>query len=194
MADELPLNCHTPAIAEYDSTIDPQEHLSRFKNAVLLHRYIDGIKCQVFVTIFAQAAQQWFNQLPPAMIESFQEFHSLFLHQFATSRKHRKDRIKPLLNPQEGRRALEGVPPTFQHSRLGGPNGDPGSGQRLLRKGLLDGDFFKSLAKKPATKLDALLSREANILIWRIPRHPSGKDEEKRGRKTKMKVPPKSQG
>ncbi|KAL0394375.1 UNVERIFIED_CONTAM: hypothetical protein Slati_4403700 [Sesamum latifolium] len=58
MADELPLNCCTPAIAEYDGTTDPMEHLSRFENAALLHRYTDGIKCRVFVTTFARAAQQ----------------------------------------------------------------------------------------------------------------------------------------
>ncbi|KAL0386282.1 UNVERIFIED_CONTAM: hypothetical protein Sradi_3022500 [Sesamum radiatum] len=90
MADELPVNCQTPAIAEYDGTTDPQEHLSRLEDAVLLHRYTDDIKCRVFITTFAGAAQQWFNQLPPAVIGSFQEFRSLFLHQFASSRKHRK--------------------------------------------------------------------------------------------------------
>ncbi|KAL0439541.1 UNVERIFIED_CONTAM: hypothetical protein Slati_2437100 [Sesamum latifolium] len=87
MADELPLNCRTPAIAEYDGTADPMEHLSRFENAALLHRYTDGIKCRVFVTTFAGAAQQWFNQLPVGAIGSFQEFRSLFLHQFTSSRK-----------------------------------------------------------------------------------------------------------
>ncbi|KAL0433289.1 UNVERIFIED_CONTAM: hypothetical protein Slati_2663200 [Sesamum latifolium] len=77
MADELPLNCRTPAIAEYDGTTDPMEHLSHFENIALLHRYTDEIKCRVFVTTFARAAQQWFNQLPDGAIGSFQEFCSL---------------------------------------------------------------------------------------------------------------------
>ncbi|KAL0395048.1 UNVERIFIED_CONTAM: hypothetical protein Slati_4471000 [Sesamum latifolium] len=93
MADELPLNCRTPAIAEYDGAADPMEHLSRFENAALLHRYTDGIKCRVFVTTFAGAAQQWFNQLTVGAIGSFQEFCSLFLHQFASSRKVRKTEL-----------------------------------------------------------------------------------------------------
>ncbi|KAL0400020.1 UNVERIFIED_CONTAM: hypothetical protein Sradi_2345300 [Sesamum radiatum] len=88
MADELPVNCQTLAIAKYDGTTDPQEHLSRFEDAALLYRYTDGIKCGLFVTTFTRAAQQWFNQLPPVVIESFREFRSLFLHQFASSRKH----------------------------------------------------------------------------------------------------------
>ncbi|KAL0456593.1 UNVERIFIED_CONTAM: hypothetical protein Slati_0998500 [Sesamum latifolium] len=87
------MNCRTPAIAEYDGTTDLQEHLSRFENAALLHRYTDDIKFQVFVTTFTRDAQQWFNQLPPAVIGSFQEFRSLFLHQFASSRKHRKTEL-----------------------------------------------------------------------------------------------------
>ncbi|KAL0463083.1 UNVERIFIED_CONTAM: hypothetical protein Slati_0195900 [Sesamum latifolium] len=93
MADKLPVNCRTLAIAEYDGTTNPQEHLSRFENAALLHRYTDGIKYRVFVTTFARASQQWFNQLPPAVIGSFREFCSLFLHQFASSRKHQKTEL-----------------------------------------------------------------------------------------------------
>ncbi|KAL0386626.1 UNVERIFIED_CONTAM: hypothetical protein Slati_4590500 [Sesamum latifolium] len=69
------------------------EHLLRFENAALLHRYTDGIKCRVFVTTFARAAQQWFNQLPVGAIGNFLEFRSLFLHQFASSSKLRKTEL-----------------------------------------------------------------------------------------------------
>ncbi|KAL0445414.1 UNVERIFIED_CONTAM: hypothetical protein Slati_2264100 [Sesamum latifolium] len=93
MADELPVNYRTPVIPEYDGTTDPQEHLSRFENAALLHRYTDSIKCRVFAITFARATQQWFNQLPQAMIGSFREFRSLFLHQFASNMKHRKTEL-----------------------------------------------------------------------------------------------------
>ncbi|KAL0448635.1 UNVERIFIED_CONTAM: hypothetical protein Slati_1419900 [Sesamum latifolium] len=90
MADELLVNCRTSAITEYDGMTDPVEHLARFENAALLHRYTDGIKCRFFVTTFARATQHWFNQLPTGAIGSFQEFQSLFLHQFASSRRLRK--------------------------------------------------------------------------------------------------------
>ncbi|KAL0367751.1 UNVERIFIED_CONTAM: hypothetical protein Sradi_3665200 [Sesamum radiatum] len=132
MADELPLNCGTPAIAEYDGAMDPMEHLSRFENAALLHHYTDGIKCRVFVITFAGAAQQWFNQLPVGAIGSFQEFCSLFLHQFASSRK---------------------VPAATQEIKAS-----------AFSQELLDGDFFKSPAKKPVSKFDALLARAAKYI------------------------------
>ncbi|KAL0440549.1 UNVERIFIED_CONTAM: hypothetical protein Slati_2537900 [Sesamum latifolium] len=37
MLDELPANCRTPTIPEYNGTTDPQEHLLHFENATILH-------------------------------------------------------------------------------------------------------------------------------------------------------------
>ncbi|KAL0416469.1 UNVERIFIED_CONTAM: hypothetical protein Slati_3478800 [Sesamum latifolium] len=117
MANELPVNCRTPAIIEYDGRTDPLEHLAHFENAALLHRYTNGIKCHVFVTSFARATQQWFNQLP--------RFNTV---------------------------ALE-VPSATQEVKAS-----------AFLQGLLDGDFFKSLAKKPVSKFDALLVRAAKYI------------------------------
>ncbi|KAL0410826.1 UNVERIFIED_CONTAM: hypothetical protein Slati_3672300 [Sesamum latifolium] len=108
MADELPLNCHTPAIAEYDGTTDPMEHLRRFENAALLHRYTDGIKCRVFVTTFARAAQQWFNQLPVGAIRNFQEFVPFFCTNLLVAGSS-KDGAQSLCCSPEGRRTTEGI-------------------------------------------------------------------------------------
>ncbi|KAL0456210.1 UNVERIFIED_CONTAM: hypothetical protein Slati_0960200 [Sesamum latifolium] len=133
MADELPVNCRTTVIAEYDGTTDPQEHLSRFENAALLHRYTNGIKCRVFVTTFARAAQQWFNKLPSATIG-------------------------------KGRRITERLPIKVQHAALEVPSATQEVKASAFAQGLTDGDFFKSLAKKPATKFDVLLARAAKYI------------------------------
>ncbi|KAL0404343.1 UNVERIFIED_CONTAM: hypothetical protein Sradi_2075100 [Sesamum radiatum] len=66
-----------------------------------------------------------------SVIGSFQEFRSLFLHQFANSRK---------------------VPAATQEVKA-----------NAFYQGLLD-DFFKSLAKKPVSKFDALLARAAKYI------------------------------
>ncbi|KAL0407515.1 UNVERIFIED_CONTAM: hypothetical protein Slati_4065400 [Sesamum latifolium] len=164
MADELPINCRTPAIAEYDGTTDPQEHLSRFENAALLHRYTDGIKCRVIVTTFTRTAQQWFNQLPPTVIRSFQEFPSLFLHQFASSRKHRKTKLSLFsIRQKEGEHQKEYLQ-RFNTATLEVPSTTQEVKANTFAQGLFDRDFFKSLAKKPATKLDALLARAAKYI------------------------------
>ncbi|KAL0463351.1 UNVERIFIED_CONTAM: hypothetical protein Slati_0222700 [Sesamum latifolium] len=164
MADELSLNCRTPAIAEYDGTTDPMEHLSRFENAALLHRYTDGIKCRVFVTTFARAAQQWFNQLPIGAIGSFQEFRSLFLHQFASSRKLRKTELSLFVVRQKDDEPLKEYLQRFNAAALEVPAATQEVKVSAFSQGLLDGDFFKSLAKKPISKFDALLARAAKYI------------------------------
>ncbi|KAK6123773.1 hypothetical protein DH2020_042483 [Rehmannia glutinosa] len=72
MADELPANFRS-LTNEYDGTTNPWEHMCRFKNSALLHRYSDGVKCRVFLTTLSQSAQQWFSQLPVDSIASFGE-------------------------------------------------------------------------------------------------------------------------
>ncbi|KAL0408272.1 UNVERIFIED_CONTAM: hypothetical protein Sradi_1761600 [Sesamum radiatum] len=67
-------------------------------------------------------------------LRSFQEFRSLFLHQFASSRKYRNP-IESLLHSSKRRRITERLPPEVQHGRLGSSIGDPGSQcQRLLAR------------------------------------------------------------
>ncbi|KAL0406388.1 UNVERIFIED_CONTAM: Retrovirus-related Pol polyprotein from transposon opus [Sesamum latifolium] len=162
--DELPLNCRTPAIAEYDGTMDPMEHLSRFENAALLHRYTDEIKCRVFVTTFARAAQQWFNQLPVGAIGSFQEFRSLFLHQFASNRKLRKTELSLFVVRQKDDEPLNEYLQRFNAAALEVPAAMQEVKASAFSQGLLDGDFFKSLAKKPVSKFDAFLARAAKYI------------------------------
>ncbi|KAL0451572.1 UNVERIFIED_CONTAM: hypothetical protein Slati_1135300 [Sesamum latifolium] len=139
MADELPLNCRTPAITEYDSTTDPVEHLAHFENAALLHRYTNGIKCRVFVTTFARATQQ-------------------------CSRKLRKTELSLFAVRQKDYEPLKEYLQRFNAAALEVPSATQEVKASAFSQGLLDGDFFKSLAKKPVSKFDALLARAAKYI------------------------------
>ncbi|KAL0451770.1 UNVERIFIED_CONTAM: hypothetical protein Slati_1155100 [Sesamum latifolium] len=140
------------------------EHLSRFENAALLHRYTEGIKCRVFVTTFAGAAQQWFNQLPVGAIGTFQEFRSLFLHQFASSRKVRKTELSLFAVRQKEDEPLKEYLQRFNTAALEVPAATQEVKASAFSQGLLDGGFFKSLAKKSVSKFDALLARAAKYI------------------------------
>ncbi|KAL0456596.1 UNVERIFIED_CONTAM: hypothetical protein Slati_0998800 [Sesamum latifolium] len=164
MADELPMNCQTPTITEYDGTTDPVEHLAHFENAALLHRYTDGIKCRVFVTTFARATQQWFNQLPIGAIGSFQEFRSLFLHKFSSSQKLRKTELSLFAVRQKDNEPLKEYLQRFNAAALEVPSATQEVKASAFSQGLLDGDFFKPLVKKPVSKFDALLARATKYI------------------------------
>ncbi|KAL0453649.1 UNVERIFIED_CONTAM: hypothetical protein Slati_1343000 [Sesamum latifolium] len=112
------------------------EHLSRFENAALLHRYTDEIKCR-----------QWFNQLPVGAIGSFQEFRSLFLHQFASSRKLRKTELSLFVVRQKDDGPLKEYLQRFNAAALEVPAATQEVKASAFSQGLLDGDLFKSLPR-----------------------------------------------
>ncbi|KAL0405962.1 UNVERIFIED_CONTAM: hypothetical protein Slati_3910100 [Sesamum latifolium] len=115
MADELFVNYWTPAIAEYDGTTNPQEHLSRFENAVLL-------------------------------------------------RKHRKTELSLLSIRQKEGDPLKEYLQRFKTAALEVPSATLEVKANAFAQGLVDGYFFKSLAKKPAIKFDALLARAVKYI------------------------------
>ncbi|KAL0408049.1 UNVERIFIED_CONTAM: hypothetical protein Sradi_1739300 [Sesamum radiatum] len=121
-------------------------------------------KCRVFVTTFAGVAQQWFNQLPISVIGSFQEFRSLFLHQFASSRKVRKTELSLFAIRQGEDEPLKEYLQRFNTAALEVPAATQEVKANAFSQGLFDGDFFKSLAKKLVSKFDALLARAAKYI------------------------------
>ncbi|KAL0360883.1 UNVERIFIED_CONTAM: hypothetical protein Sradi_3772800 [Sesamum radiatum] len=191
MTDDLPMNCWTPAIAAYDGTTDPVEHLARLENAALLHCYTDGIKYRVFITTFARAAQQWFNQLPAGAIGSFQEFRLLFLHQFASSRKLQKTELSLFTMRQKDNELLKEYLQRFNTSTLEVPSATQDVKASAFSQGFLNGDFFKSLAKKPVSKFDGLLARAAKYINMEDAQAAKKKSRGEKRKDTKEEIPSK---
>lgn len=82
-----PLHDHfkSAKIRDYDGSIDPEEHLARFENVVMLHCYKDKIKCKAFLTTLVDSAQRWLDRLESQSITSFENFRDIFLHHFSSS-------------------------------------------------------------------------------------------------------------
>ncbi|KAL0449185.1 UNVERIFIED_CONTAM: hypothetical protein Slati_1474900 [Sesamum latifolium] len=140
MADELPVNCRTPIIAEYDGTTDSQEHLLHFEN-------------------------------------------------FASSRKHRNTKLSLFAVRQKEGELLKEYLQRFNTAALEVPSATEEVKSSAFSYGLLDGDFFKSLAKKPISKFDASWPELRNISIWRMLKPPRGRVGERKGRKRRRRSP-----
>ncbi|KAL0411045.1 UNVERIFIED_CONTAM: hypothetical protein Slati_3694200 [Sesamum latifolium] len=82
----------------------------------------------------------------------------------------------------EGERTFEEILVEIQCGSVGGALCHQEMKASAFSQGLLDGDFFKSLAKKPVSNFDALLARAAKYITMRMPKPPRGKAMERKGR------------
>ncbi|KAL0463136.1 UNVERIFIED_CONTAM: hypothetical protein Slati_0201200 [Sesamum latifolium] len=88
----------------------------------------------------------------------------LFLHQFASSRKHRKTELSLFSIRQKEGESLKEYLQRFNMAALEVPSATQEVKASAFAQRLMDEDFFKSLAKKPATKFDVLLARAAKYI------------------------------
>ncbi|XP_073119193.1 uncharacterized protein [Henckelia pumila] len=158
--EKLPVNFKQPTLGEYDGSSDPEEHLGRFENAAMLHRYSDAIKCRVFLTTLVRSAQQWFNLLQPGSIRSFNDFTSAFLHQYASSKKYLKTSLSLFNLKQSEVEPLREYVQRFNTAALEVPAATADTLVNSFTQGLRGGEFFKSLVKKSPLTYDELLSRD----------------------------------
>ncbi|XP_073133730.1 uncharacterized protein [Henckelia pumila] len=188
--EELPANFKQPTLGEYDGSSDPEEHLGRFENAALLHRYSDAIKCRVFLTTLVRLAQQWFNLLQPGSIRSFNDFSLAFLYQYASSKKYLKTSLSLFNLKQSEVEPLREYVQRFNTATLEVPAATADTLVNSFTQGLRGGEFFKSLVKKPPLTYDELLSRDekyVNLEDARRQRRHEGTSESKSSNKSEYR-------
>ncbi|XP_073137511.1 uncharacterized protein [Henckelia pumila] len=157
--EELPANFKQSTLGEYDGSSDPEEHLERFENAALLHRYSDAIKCRVFLTTLVRSAQQWFNLVQLGSIRNFNDFSLAFLHQYASSKKYLKTSLSLFNLKQSEVEPLREYVQRFNTAALKVPAATVDTLVNSFTQGMRGGEFFKSLVKKPPLTYNELLSR-----------------------------------
>ncbi|XP_073121561.1 uncharacterized protein [Henckelia pumila] len=159
LESELPKNSKFPHVGEYDGKGDPEEHLSRFENVALLHKYSDPIKCRVFLNTLIGPAQQWFNLLRPGDIKEFKDFSKAFLHNFSSSKKHPTTTLSLFAIKQQHQEDLRIYIRRFSALSLEVLTPTTDFLISAFTQGLATGDFLKSLIKKSLSTYDELLAR-----------------------------------
>lgn len=151
--EPLPSYFRQVRVGEYDGGSDPGEHLGRFENANMLQCYSDYIKCKVFLT------QQWFDQLAPGSITYFQEFSKVFLHQFTSSKRHKKTTLSLFeVKRSEGETLREFVR-RFNTAALEVPTCPHEVQISAFTQGLKGEDLFRSLVQRAPATYDELLAQ-----------------------------------
>ncbi|KAK6146402.1 hypothetical protein DH2020_020271 [Rehmannia glutinosa] len=127
----------------------------KFENSALLHR-----------------------QLPADSIASFGEFSSTFMHQFISSRKHQKTSLTLFKVKQSEGKPLRDYVKKFAVATFEVPFANQEILTSALTQGFKEGDFFRSLAKRPAKDFDDVLSRAEKYV--NLEEAQKGKKEENR--------------
>ncbi|XP_073137462.1 uncharacterized protein [Henckelia pumila] len=156
---DLPKQFKLPHVGEYDGKGDPEDHLARFENAALLHKYSDQIKCRSFLTTLIGPAQQWFNILHPGEIKEFKDFSKSFLHHFASSKKHPTTTFSLFAIKQREHENLRTYIRRFSALALEVPMATPDLLISAFIQWLDTKYFLKSLIKRSPETYEELLAR-----------------------------------
>ena len=78
----LPPKFKLPQLEVYDGTKDPLDHISAFETILNLQQTPNEMICRSFPTTLRGAAREWFNKLPVALIDNFDQLSDSFICHF----------------------------------------------------------------------------------------------------------------
>ena len=81
---KLPKRFHQPTFAMYNGRTDPIEHVSQFKQKMVIHSQDEALMCRVFPSSLGPMPMRWFNGLKTNSISSFKKLTQSFCSRFIT--------------------------------------------------------------------------------------------------------------
>ena len=81
---KLPKRFHQPTFAMYNGRTDPVEHVSQFKQKMVVHSQDEALMCKVFSSILGPMSMRWFDGLRTNSISSFKKLTQSFCSRFIT--------------------------------------------------------------------------------------------------------------
>ncbi|XP_017420351.1 uncharacterized protein LOC108330377 [Vigna angularis] len=76
-----------PALEKYDGSIDPDDHLKIFTNAMTFYTDSDPVICRAFSLSLKEEALELYNTLPPNTVDCFATVETLFKRQYASNQR-----------------------------------------------------------------------------------------------------------
>ena len=81
---KLPRRFHQPTFAMYNGRTDPIEHVSQFKQKMIVHSQDEALMCRVFPSSLGPMPMRWFDGLKTNSISSFKKLTQSFCSRFIT--------------------------------------------------------------------------------------------------------------
>ncbi|XP_073131896.1 uncharacterized protein [Henckelia pumila] len=159
IGEPLPVYFKSAKIKEYDGSTDPEEHVTRFENVVMLHCYGDQIKCKVFLTTLVDSAQRWFENLEESSIKTFKKFRKVFLQHFSSSKRYKKTTLSLFEIKQLNEESLRSYIKKFNRVALEVRVCASETKITAFTQGLKKREFFRSLVKRAPRYFEDLLAR-----------------------------------
>ncbi|XP_022158344.1 uncharacterized protein LOC111024851 [Momordica charantia] len=107
-----------PAIAEYDGSADPIDHLDAYREWADIYDIREAIRCRVFSFTLTGSARNWFRQLKRNSISSFKELAEAFVTQFVGGRVKSKPVTYLLTIKQKATESLKEYVARFNEEKL----------------------------------------------------------------------------
>ena len=82
--EKLPRRFHQPTFAMYNGRMDPVEHVSQFKQKMVVHSQDETLLCRVFPSSLGSMPMRWFDGLKTNSISSFKKLTQSFCSRFIT--------------------------------------------------------------------------------------------------------------
>ena len=81
---KLPRRFHQPTLTMYNCRMDPIEHVSQFKQKMVVHSQDKALMCRVFPSSLGPMPMRWFDGLRTNSINSFKKLTQSFCSRFIT--------------------------------------------------------------------------------------------------------------
>ena len=146
----------------YDGTVDPCDHLERYRTLMMIQGANDPLMCLSFPTTLQKSAWAWYSGLAPESMASFEQLEEMFVAHFSTSirRPRHSDTLFSLV--QGEKESLKDFVARFNTATLEITDLNEYVAMSALKKGLKQSRFTYSLDKifpKTYSELLALASK-----------------------------------
>ena len=81
---KLPRRFHQPTFTMYNGHTDPVEHVSQFKQKMVVYSQDEALLCRVFPSSLGPMPMRWFDELRTNFISSFKKLTQSFCSRFIT--------------------------------------------------------------------------------------------------------------